>query len=331
MPDVDNKTRPTDTDLATGQAAVGEAERAVAAAQAAQKVAQTKLDTAKPQDRAAAKAELDKANNAVTDAQTSRDLMADLPARHDNFATAPDRSELITKQAELAQARRDLTRLQAEQAAADKAAADARAQHKSPVDIATADGNATKARKAVASAESKVKELEAAVKKAQTESGTSARERRGEQGKNPLPIVAYADGSHDTEATTGPRMWALAEKQAPKRSFRSRPPNGNAHLTCGPRRASASACRHSPTADSAATRRTRPTGWPRRVGKTCSTSARVRASPPRLSPRRTRPSPKTSPPTEPDRSASATSRRSRPRRPTTSPCSRRSSPIRPRR
>lgn len=220
VPDVDNKTRPTDADLASGQAAVGEAERAVTAAQAAQKVAQTKLDTAKPQDRAAAQADLDKANEAVTDAQanaqTSRDLMADLQARHDNFAGAPDRSEVITKQAELAQARRDLTRLQAEQTAAEKAATDARNQHKSPVDIATADGNVTKARNAVASAESKIKELEAAVAQAQRESTSSARQRKGELGKNPLPIVAYADGSHDTEATTGPRMWALAGEAGPE-------------------------------------------------------------------------------------------------------------------
>ncbi|MFF0706947.1 MULTISPECIES: phage tail tape measure protein [Gordonia] len=198
MPDVDNKTRPTDSDLTSGHAAVAEAERAVTEAQAAAKVAQTKYDSAKPQDRAAAKGELDKANSAVTEAQataqTSRDLMADLQARHDRFATAPDRSELITKQAELAKAKRDLVQLQAAQRDAEKKAGDARAQHKSATDIATADADATKARNAVASAQSAITTLEEEIRKAQREADSSAGERKGEAGKNPLPLMAYANG-----------------------------------------------------------------------------------------------------------------------------------------
>lgn len=198
MPSVDNKTRPTDTDLAGGHAAVADAERAVTEAQAAAKVAQAKYDAAKPQDRAAAKADLDKANSAVTEAQataqTSRDLMADLQGRHDNFAGAPDKSEVITKQAELAKARRDLVRLQDEQRIADKKAADAKAQHKSATDIATADADATKARNAVASAQAAIKTLEEEVKKAQRDSAGSAGQRKGEAGKSPLPLMAYADG-----------------------------------------------------------------------------------------------------------------------------------------
>ena len=198
MPSVDNKTRPTDADLAGGHAAVADAERAVTEAQAAAKVAQAKYDAAKPQDRAAAKADLDKANSAVTEAQataqTSRDLMADLQGRHDNFAGAADRSEVITKQAELAKARRDLVRLQDEQRIADKKAADAKAQHKSATDIATADADATKARNAVASAQAAIKTLEEEVKKAQRDSAGSAGQRKGEAGKSPLPLIAYADG-----------------------------------------------------------------------------------------------------------------------------------------
>lgn len=198
MPDVDNKTRPTDSDLASGHAAVAEAERAVTEAQAQAKVAQTKYDSAKPQDRAAAKGDLDKANSAVTEAQataqTSRDLMADLQARHDKFATAPDRSELITKQAELAKAKRDLVQLQAAQRDAEKKAGDARAQHKSATDIATADADVTKARNAVASAQSAITTLEEEIRKAQREADKSAGERKGEAGKNPLPLMAYANG-----------------------------------------------------------------------------------------------------------------------------------------
>lgn len=161
-------------------------------------MAQTKLDSAKPQDRAAAKADLDKANDAVAEAQataqTSRDLMADLQGRHDNFAGAPDKSEVITKQAELAKARRDLVRLQAEQKDAEKKAADAKAQHKSATDIATADANATKARNAVASAQAAIATLEEELKKAQRDSASSAGQRKGEAGKNPLPLMAYRDG-----------------------------------------------------------------------------------------------------------------------------------------
>lgn len=198
MPEVDNKTRPTDSDLTSGHAAVAEAERAVTEAQAAAKVAQTKYDSAKPQDRAAAKGDLDKANSAVTEAQataqTSRDLMADLQARHDKFATAPDRSELITKQAELAKAKRDLVQLQAAQRDAEKKAGDARAQHKSATDIATADADATKARNAVASAQAAITTLEEEIRKAQRESNSSAGQRKDEPGKNPLPLMAYGLG-----------------------------------------------------------------------------------------------------------------------------------------
>lgn len=200
VPDVDNKEQVTDSDLLKGRSAVTAAERAVVEAQAAQKVAQTKYDTAKWQDKAAARGDLDKANDTVTEAQataqTSRELLGDLQARHDNFATAPDRSDLITKQAELAKARRDLVRLQREAGVADKAAQDARTQRKSATDIAQADADATKAHNAVTSAQDAITQLESDVAQAQKDAGKSVGERRksGAGGKGPLPLVAYANG-----------------------------------------------------------------------------------------------------------------------------------------